>query len=383
MPETHALLSASAAKRWLNCPPSVRLTENMPDTPSDYAAEGTLAHELAELKLRKKFEVMPKSKYTKALDVIKANPLYNSEMDSHTDEYLDFVLSLAHKYDKTKPYVVIEKQLNYSHIAKDGFGTSDCVLICRNDLHIIDFKYGKGVPVSAENNPQLKLYALGAISEYSFLYGIENVFLHIVQPRTEEGSSSWEISANDLAAWGESVKPIAELAYNGGGDFKCGDWCRFCKAKATCRARAENFFSLEETAKMPKELLSDSEIGEALIKAQTLKNWVTDLEEYALNAILSGTDISGWKAVEGRSNRKISDVDSAFEVLKANGYDEALLYERKPIGITDLEKLVTKKKLEELIGDKIVKPQGKPTLAPADDKRKPYKSDVKEMFGGN
>lgn len=382
MPDMHALLSASAAKRWLNCPPSVRLTENMPDTPSEYAEEGTLAHELAELKLRKKFETMPKSKYTKALDIIKTNPLYTSEMDSCTDDYLDHILTIAHRYDKVKPYVVIEKQLNYSHIAKDGFGTSDCVLICRNDLHIIDFKYGKGVAVSAEDNPQLKLYALGAIAEYSFLYNIENVFLHIIQPRTSEGSSSWEISATGLTAWGESIKPIAELAYKGSGDFKCGDWCRFCKAKATCRARAENFFALEDTAKMPKELLSDSEIGEALIKAQTLKNWVTDLEEYALNAILSGTDISGWKAVEGKSNRKIADIDSAFEVLKTNGYDEALLYERKPITLTELEKLVTKKKLEELIGDKIVKPQGKPTLAPADDKRKSYKPDVKEMFGG-
>lgn len=383
MPDVHALLSASAAKRWLNCPPSVRLTENMPESQSEFAAEGTLAHELAELKLRKKFEVMPKSKYTKALEAIKADPLYNAEMDGYTDEYLDFVLSLAHIYDKTKPYIVIEKQLNYSHIAKDGFGTSDCVLLCKNDLHIIDLKYGKGVPVSAENNPQLKLYALGAVAEYSLLYGIENVFLHIVQPRTEKGSSSWEISANELIAWGESIKPIAELAYNGEGEFKCGEWCKFCKAKATCKARAENFFSLESTAAMPKELLSDSEIGDALIRAQTLKNWVTDLEEYALNAILTGTDIAGWKAVEGRSNRKISDVDSAFEILKSNGYDEALLYERKPIGITDLEKLVTKKKLDELIGDKIIKPQGKPTLAPADDKRKPYKPDVKEIFGGN
>ena len=382
MPDMHALLSASAAKRWLNCPPSVRLTENMPDTPSEYAEEGTLAHELAELKLRKKFETMSKSKYAKALDIIKSNPLYTSEMDSCTDDYLDHILTIAHKYDKVKPYVVIEKQLNYSHIAEDGFGTSDCVLICRNDLHIIDFKYGKGVAVSAEDNPQLKLYALGAIAEYSFLYNIENVFLHIIQPRTSEGFSSWEISATDLTAWGESIKPIAELAYKGSGDFKCGDWCRFCKAKATCRARAENFFALEDTAKMPKELLSDSEIGEALIKAQTLKNWVTDLEEYALNAILSGTDISGWKAVEGKSNRKIADIDSAFEVLKTNGYDEALLYERKPITLTELEKLVTKKKLEELIGDKIVKPQGKPTLAPADDKRKSYKPDVKKMFGG-
>lgn len=382
MPDVHALLSASAAKRWINCPPSVRLTEGMPDKPSEYAAEGTLAHALAELKLRRKFEVMPKSKYTKAFDAIKADPAYNAEMDGYTDDYLDYILSIAHRYNKTKPYVVIEKQLNYSHIAKDGFGTSDAVLICKNDLHIIDFKYGKGVPVSAEDNPQLMLYALGAVAEYNFLYDIQNVFLHIVQPRISDGISSWEISCADLTAWGDSIKPIAEQAYNGEGGFKCGDWCRFCKAKAACRARTESFFALEADAKIPKELLTDAEIGEVLTRAQTLKNWVSDLEEYALNAILTGTDIAGWKAVEGRSNRRISDIDSAFDVLKSNGYDESLLYERKPIGLTELEKLVTKKKLDELIGDKIIKPQGNPTLAPADDKRKEFKPNVKEMFGG-
>lgn len=383
MPDVHALLSASAATRWLNCPPSARLTEKMPDSVSEYAAEGTLAHALAELKLRKKFEVLPKSKYTKALNAIKEDPAFTPEMDSCTDEYLDYILGIAHNYDKTKPYVVIEKQLDYSHIAKGGFGTSDCVLICKNDLHIIDYKHGKGVPVSAEGNPQLKLYALGAIAEYSILYDIENVFLHIIQPRISEGNSSWKISASDLIAWGESIKPIAELADKGEGEFKCGDWCRFCKAKATCRARTESFFALEGASKMPIELLTDTEIGEALTKAQTLKNWVADLEEYALGAILSGAEIAGWKAVEGKSNRKITDIDSAFEVLKTNGYDEALLYERKPITLTELEKLVTKKKLTELIGDKIVKPQGKPTLAPADDRRKPYKPDLNEMFGGN
>lgn len=383
MPDTHALLSASAAKRWINCPPSVRLTEDMPDTTSEFAAEGTVAHELAELKVRKKFEAMSKTKFTKAFDVIKAKPLYTPEMDSCTDTYLDYILTIAHRYDKVKPYVAIEKRVDYSHIAKSGFGTSDCILICNNDLHIIDFKYGKGVPVSAENNQQLMLYALGAMAEYSMLYCIENVFLHIIQPRTDEDSSSWEISAADLTAWGESIKPIAELAYNGQGEYKCGDWCRFCKARAICRARTESFFTAEQVMNTPRELLSDEEMGDVLMRAQALKNWVTDLEEYALNAILKGITINGWKVVEGRSNRKISDVDSAFEILKSNGYDEALLYEKKPIGLTDLEKLVSKSKLNELIGDKIVKPQGKPALAPADDKRKEYKPDLKEMFGGN
>lgn len=382
MPDVHALLSASSAERWLNCPPSARLTENMPDSESPYAAEGTLAHSLAELKVRKKFDVLKKSEYSKRLKEIESSPLYAPEMDGHTDTYLDYILKIAHGYNKAAPYVVPEKKLDYSAYAPGGFGTCDCVMFCKNDLHIFDFKYGKGVPISAEENPQLKLYALGALHEYGFLYDVQNVTLHIIQPRLDS-ISSFEISAEQLLAWGDSIRSIAELADKGDGEFKSGDWCRFCKAKATCRKRTEDFFALEGSAAMPNELLADSEIGEALTRAQALKNWVADLEEYALNAILSGTEISGWKAVEGRSNRKITDIDGAFEVLKKEGYDESLLYERKPITLTELEKLVTKKKLEELIGDKIVKPQGKPTLAPESDGRKPFKPDVKEMFGGN
>lgn len=381
MPDTHALLSASSAERWINCPPSARLTENMPDTESPHAAEGTLAHSLAELKVRKKFENMRKSEYDKRLGEIRKDPLYAPEMDGHTDTYLDCILKVAHGYNRVKPYVVAEKRLDYSAYAPDGFGTCDCAMLCKNDLHIFDFKYGKGVPVSAEDNPQLKLYALGALVEYGFLYDIQNVILHIVQPRLDN-ISDFNIGVEALTAWGNSIRPAAELAYKGEGEFKCGDWCRFCKAKATCRARAEDFFTLEKSAELPKELLSNHEIGEILERASRLKNWVSEVEEYVLSEILSGKPVEGWKAVEGRSNRKITDIDSAFEVLKKEGYDEAMLYERKPITLTELEKLVTKKKLEELIGSMIDKPRGKPTLAPESDKRQPYAPDLKEMFGG-
>lgn len=382
MPDVHALLSASSAERWINCPPSARLTENMPDTESPHAAEGTLAHSLAELKVRKKFENMRKSEYDKRLGEIRKDPLYAPEMDGHTDTYLDCILKAAHGYNKVKPYVVAEKRLDYSAYAPDGFGTCDCAMLCKNDLHIFDFKYGKGVPVSAEDNPQLKLYALGALAEYGFLYDIKSVILHIIQPRLDN-ISDFTIDVDALTAWGNSIRPAAELAYKGEGEFKCGDHCRFCKAKAICRARAEDFFTLEASAELPKELLSDHEIGEILERASRLKNWVSEVEEYVLSEILSGKSVEGWKAVEGRSNRKITDVDAAFEVLKKEGYDEALLYERKPITLTELEKLVTKKKLEELIGGMIDKPRGKPTLAPENDKRKPYAPDLKEIFGGD
>lgn len=382
MPDVHALLSASSAERWINCPPSARLTENMPDTESPHAAEGTLAHSLAELKVRKKFENMRKSEYDRRLGEIRKDPLYAPEMDGHTDTYLDCILKVAHGYSKVKPYVIAEKRLDYSAYVPGGFGTCDCAMLCKNDLHIFDFKYGKGgVPVSAEDNPQLKLYALGALAEYSFLYDVQSVMLHIVQPRLDN-ISDFTIGVDALTEWGNSIRPAAELAYKGEGEFKCGDWCRFCKAKATCRARAEDFFTLEKSAELPKELLSDHEIGEILERASRLKNWVSEVEEYVLSEILSGKSVDGWKAVEGRSNRKITDIDSAFEVLKKEGYDEAMLYERKPITLTELEKLVTKKKLEELIGSMIDKPRGKPTLAPESDKRKPYAPDLKEMFGG-
>lgn len=383
MPDTHALLSASAAKRWLNCPPSARLTENMPDTASEYAAEGTLAHALGELKIRKKFEIMKKSVYDKTLKELKADPLYSPEMDGYTDSYLDYVAAIMHSF-KSKPYIAIEKRLDYSHIAPGGFGTGDCLIMCGGELHIIDFKYGKGVPVSAEDNPQLKLYALGAVREYELLYDIQNITLHIVQPRTDDGNSSWTITRAALDEWGESIKPVAQLAYDGKGDFKCGDHCRFCKAKSTCRARADFMLSEAGFSSLPPELLSDDELGKVLERARLFANWLSDVENYALNAILSGKTITGFRAVEGTSRRKITDIDGAFEVLKANGYDEAVLYERTPLGITDLEKLIGgKKKLTELIGGFIEKPQGKPTLVPADDKRPDYKQDINKIFGGN
>lgn len=383
MPDTHALLSASAAKRWLSCPPSVRLTETMPDTTSEYAAEGTLAHVLGELKLRKKFETMKKSVYDKALKEIKADPLYSSEMDGYTDCYLDYVMKIMHGYT-AKPYIVIEKRLDYSHIAPGGFGTGDCIIMCGNDLHIIDLKYGRGVPVSAEDNPQLKLYALGALHEYELLYNIRNITLHIVQPRTEDGNSSWSLTREGLEAWGEKIKPIAQLAFEGKGEYVCGDYCRFCKARQICRARADFMLSEVEFSSLPPELLSDDEIGRVLERARLFANWLSDIENYALGAILDGKTITGFKAVEGVSRRRITDIDKAFGMLVDNGIDEALLYERKPLGISELEKLLGgKKKLTDLIGEYIEKPQGKPTLVSADDKRPDYKRDLTKIFGGN
>lgn len=380
MPEVHAFLSASGAHRWIHCPPSAVLEKQFPDKAGDFAAEGTLAHSLAELKLRKLFEVMKPSEYKERIAAIKANKLYQPEMDGYTDAYVDYIRGLCTAFP-SQPYVVIEKRLDFSHVVPDGFGTGDCIILHGDTLHVVDLKYGKGVPVSAEDNPQLRLYALGALREYSILYDIRCIHMHIVQPRLDNISTD-TLMPEELAQWAESVKPVAKQAMEGSGEYCAGEWCRFCRAKAQCRARAVQMLGI--TQPKDRALLSDEEIGSILTQAQTLQNWVKSLEEYAQNQLLAGKDIPGWKLVEGKSNRKLSDVDAAFAVLQAQGYDEAMLYERNPLTLTGLEKLCGKKRLTELIGTYIVKPPGKPTVVPVTDKRKPYtQKKLKEMFGGN
>lgn len=368
-PEEHALLCASGSKKWLNCTPSARLEEQLPDRESEYAKEGRLAHAIGELKLRKHFTPMGPKKYADEMRKLQADPLYNSEMQGYTDDYLDYVQQVVHSFPST-PYVVIEKKLDFSHIAPEGFGTGDCLILGGNILNVVDLKYGEGVPVSAENNSQMMLYALGALRAYSLLYAINTVRMAIVQPRL--GSpSEWSITAQDLRAWGESIKPRAQLAFAGEGEFCAGSWCDdcFCRAGALCRARANTMTALEAFGGNLPPLISDAEVGEILTQAQTLKAWVSDLEEYALSALLQGVEIPGWKAVEGRSNRKFTNVDVAFKVLTEAGYDEAILYERKPITLTAVETLLKKKQFNEMLGSYVIKPPGKPTLATETDNR--------------
>ncbi len=369
MSEQHALLSASAAHRWLKCTKAPRLEETLPETRSEYADEGRLAHAIAELRLRKQYtDPMGQKAFNEKLNDLKQNPLYSNEMMSHVDTYFDYIANLVYSFP-SQPYVAIEKRLDYSEYAPEGFGTGDCIIINGTDLFIIDFKYGKGIPVSAENNPQMKLYALGAYLESSFLFSIEKVTMVIVQPRLDNISES-TISIDELLAWGESIRPIAQKAYNGEGEFVIGEHCRFCRAKALCRARAEFNTAIEPK---PLELLTDEEIGQILTKAQDLKAWVSDLEEYSFKAIMEGKTVPGWKVVEGRSTRQFTNTDEAFDTLKQNGIGEAMLYERKPITLTNVEKLLGKAKFNELLKDYVTKSEGKPTLVPASDKREPLK----------
>ena len=362
----HALLSASGSHMWLNCPPSARLGEQYPDSTSVYAAEGTLGHAIGELKLQKTFFKMPRSTFNSKLKKLREMELFDSEMLTHTDTYHDLVYAtmLLHP----SPFIAVEKKLDYSMYAPEGFGTGDCIIIGGDTLYVIDFKYGKGVPVDATYNSQMMLYALGAYQTYSFLFKIKNVKVIVCQPRLDS-TSEWEISVEDLLAWGESIKLIAAQAFAGEGEQKAGDHCRWCRVKAICKVRADMYLELAGFDKAVPPILSNDSLGAVLIKAQGLSQWVSELEEYALTAILRGESIAGWKAVEGRSNRKIADVEGAFEILKTNGFDEAILYNRVPLGLTDLEALVGKKVFIELLATKVEKPQGKPTLAPTEDKR--------------
>lgn len=364
----HAILSASSAHRWLVCTPSAKLEETFPKTTSQYAEEGRLAHDIAELKLRKQFiEPMGPRKFANQLKKFKEHELYQDEMLKHTDTYVEYIQGIAHSFS-SPPYVAIEKKLDFSKYVPEGFGTGDCIIIGGATMWVIDFKYGKGVPVSPERNPQMMLYALGAYEAYSFLYPIEVVKMAIVQPRLDS-ISEWETSITDLLAWGESIKPIAQKAWAGQGEYVSGDHCQFCRARSLCRARAEFNMSLEDYHKMKPPLISNEEVGQILARARDLAAWVKDLEEYALAECLAGNEISGWKAVEGRSVRQFTNWEKAFSVLIENGIDEAVLYERKPITLAATEKLLGKKKFEELLKDYVERPPGKPTLVPADDKR--------------
>ena len=372
----HALLSASGAERWLHCTPSARLEEPFPDKAGVYAEEGTLAHSLAELKVRKKFvEPMGPRKYHTRLNKIKRDPLYQPEMDTCTEEYLDYVTSVALKYDSA-PYVAVEVKLDYGTYVPEGFGTGDCIIIGGSELNVIDFKYGKGVLVNAENNPQLKLYGLGALQKYGILYPIDKVTLSIVQPRApEETIKTWGLSAKELFKWGKEIKPTAKRAYDGTGDFVPGKWCRFCRARKTCRYQAQQYTALADFGSLPDTqyptppLLTDAEVGEVLKKAQDIEKWVNDLKTYALDTVLAGREIPGWKAVEGRSRRAWDDMDKAFTDIQKAGIEEAVMYERKPLTLAALEKVIGKKKFAEIAGDHVVKEPGKPTLVVESDKR--------------
>ncbi len=369
----HAVLSASGAHRWLNCFPSARLELEFVNNESSAAAEGTAAHALCEHKLKKALHMRSKRPVS----------VYNSdEMEEHSDAYVEFVmeqLELA-KQSCTDPLILIEQRLDFSCYVPQGFGTGDCIIIADKKLHIIDFKYGMGVLVDAVDNPQMKLYALGALEIYDSLYDIEEVSMTIFQPR-RENVSTWTIRVEDLKDWAENeLKPKAKKAYEGEGDYLPGEWCTFCRAAVKCRARAEEKLELAQMEFKLPPLLTDSEIEEVLSKLSDLTKWANEIIAYATDAAVNhGKEWHGFKVVEGRSVRKYKDEKAVAEAAKANGYKD--IYRQNLITLTEMQKLMGKKKFEQILGGLIHKPPGKPTLVPFSDKRPAMNiSNVKNEF---
>ncbi len=379
----HALLSASGAQRWLSCPPSARLEEAVEEQSSEYAKEGSFAHELAELYLAQDLGLTEKSEFNKRLKELRQNPFYSEELDTYVKVYMDFAIEKINETRaRTKDAVVLlEMKLDYSTWVPEGFGTGDLVLVTDDVLEVIDFKYGRGIQVGAEDNPQMRLYALGALSQFGCLYEVNTVRMTIVQPRLDSISTD-EMTVKELINWGERiVKPIADIAFKGEGEFKAGDHCRFCRVRATCRARAEMNMKLACYDFKGPPLLTDEEIVEVLDAADEYMKWISDLQGYALDqAVNSGKKWPGYKLVEGRSYRRYKDQDKVAEALIAAGYKEDEIYEKVLLGITKMERAVGKKKFNELLAGLIEKPPGKVKLAPESDKRPAVKSTAEIDF---
>lgn len=369
---SHALLGASSAHRWLICPPIARLEEQFKDRGSSFAEEGTAAHELAELALAKRFKLMAtRSVNTKLKKFRSENSYYDQSMEDYVEAYCDLVEERVNYYQDA--VIELEQKVDFTKWVPEGFGTSDVVVLADNTIEIIDLKYGKGVPVDAYLNPQLMLYALGAVDKYDIIYEFETVRMTIVQPRLDN-VSTFEIDKEELLYWADNyVAPRAAQAWEGTGEWTItDDVVKFSKVRAQLRLRAERNFSLVDKYELKESpLLTNEEIAEILDRAPEIKKWLDHVEQYALNkALTEGEEFPGWKVVAGRSNRKISDEESLLFLLEAEGFDDdEILKPRALQAIGQLEKVVGKKKFAELASDFIVKPEGKPVLVTEKDKR--------------
>ena len=370
-PSEHAVLSASSANRWLHCPPSVRLSEGYMDKASVFAMEGTSAHELCEYKLRSALG-MEAENPTENLD------FYNTEMEECAEGYATYILELVEKAKEncSDPVVMVEQRVDFSRYVPEGFGTADCIIIADETLNIVDYKHGKGVEVSAEDNPQMKLYALGALELFDCLYDISKVQMTIFQPRLSN-VSVFVMDKADLLNWAnDELTAKAELAFEGKGELCCGEWCKFCKAKSNCKERARVNMEMAQYEFRKSSLLTDEEVVKILSRIDELTSWASDVKNFALEQAVRGKQWPGWKVVEGRSNRKYTDEGAVAQVVKNAGYNP---YDEKIMGITNMTKMLGKEKFNELLGDFVERPQGKPTLVPEDDNR-PRMNTAKEDF---
>ena len=368
MPDVHAKLSASSAYRWLHCPKSVVLTEGLPDKTSDFAREGTLAHSIAENALADYKAYGNNAVFPPALSERVINsPHYYAGMADDVQPYVDYVIDKFESHGG-EAVLEIERRVDFSEWVPCGFGTADALIISDGTLEVIDLKFGKGVMVDATENPQMMLYGLGAYDANEYIYDIDKVRMTIVQPRLDH-ISTYEMSVEDLLEWaGEVVKPMAQLAYKGEGFQQAGEWCRWCKLKETCRVRAN--IMLDMTSLREKASLTDDELDYILSHAKEIQNWLSDVERGALERVAGGKPIKGWKLVEGRSNRKVADEGKLIVAMTQAGWGEDEIFKPKELQtLTNLEKLVGKKRFAEEFGDLVYKPEGKATLVPESDKR--------------
>lgn len=372
----HAVLSPSSAHRWLSCTPSARLEQQFPDESGDAAREGTVAHALGELLLRDALGLIIRPGFNREMYHISQSAYYSPAMQEYCENYRDFVLETfnAARAETPDAVVFLEQKLDLTDFVPEGFGTGDCIVIQDGCLNIIDLKYGKGVFVSAEENKQMMLYALGALATFNCLYDINRVTMTIYQPRLDN-ISTFEMAVEDLGNWAVNIlKPNAALAFSGEGNFQPGKHCGFCRAKATCRALADYNLELLRHDFKRADLLESEEVADILNKIDLLTDWAGAVKKHALDQALQGVRFSGWKIVEGRSVRKITDEAGAAKVLIRAGWPEDSIYNKKLVGIGAIEKLIGKKGFETTLAEFVEKPAGSPTLVPESDKRPEFNS---------
>jgi len=376
----HAILSASGAHRWLECTPSARLEEDIAEKTSVYAEEGTFMHELAELHLSLYLNRLSKLKFNKKLKEMKQNEFYTEEIENAVQAYVDIVVERINEASKDS-LILLEEQVDFSSWVPEGFGTSDVLIISNNTIEVIDLKGGRGVKVDAHDNPQMRLYALGAVNGFGILYDIDKIIMTIIQPRLDSISTD-EISLDELLEWGEMiVKPKAEMAFKGEGEYKASDHCRFCGVKAICRARADENLKLACLDFKSPPLLTDEEISEVLLTVDELKKWASDVEDYAFNkAIKEGKKWPGMKLVEGRRSRRYRSEEEVAKKLLDAGYEEEMIFSKSLLSLTKLEKELGKKEFEEILGSLIDVPPGKIQLVPEADKRPEIQSSAEIDF---
>ncbi len=368
----HALLSASGASRWMNCTPSARLEEKFDESStSTFAAEGTLAHEFGDVNLRFKNGEITKKILNSELKKLRKDKHYTSEMEGEVDKYVTIVMEAFAVAKARTPdaKLLIEERVDFSHLVEKGFGTGDVCIVADGFLDVIDLKYGKGVKVDADKNPQLMLYGSGALRNFDIVYDIHTVNLVIVQPRLDH-LSEWKISTEDLIEWGQKeVKPKAAKAYQGKGVQKAGDHCKWCKVKAMCATLAAVNVKLAQHDFKDPHLLTESQVLGVYKQIPMLVDWANAVGKHLLDEAVKGKKWQGLKLVEGRSNRKWTDEKKVQEALIENLFDEKEFTTTKLQGITEVEKLVGKSEFPTILGSLVIKPQGKPTLVPMSDKR--------------